>query len=90
MAPSTWKSRMSVAMLHLHSDNRGIRWFLAVDFRLDETCIIKQFFQIFRRIGRHALHHAGPFRITVHYLYQDGKLTTGLQHTTHLLQTVGE
>ena len=68
--------------LCFYANNRGIRWFLTVDFRLGKTCFVEQFFQILRRIGCHALHYIRPLRIAIHHFYQDGELTARLQYTT--------
>ena len=40
--------------------------------------------------GRGMPNNAGPLGIAIDHLYQDGELTTGLQHTAHLLQTSGQ
>ena len=68
-----------------HANDSGIRWFLTMDFRLDETCIVKQLFQILRRIGCHTLHNACPLGIAIYNLYQDGELAAKLQYTAYLL-----
>ena len=59
-----------------------------MDFRLGETCFVKQLFQILRRIGCHALHYIRPLGIAIHHFYQDGELTARLQYTAHLLQAI--
>ena len=71
--------------LLLYTDNRGIRWFLAVDFRLNKACGIEQLFELLRGVGSHAFHHIGPLGIAIYHLYQDGELPARLQHTVHLL-----
>ena len=59
---------------------------VALEFGLDEACIVEQRLQFLRQIGRHALYDIRPHRVAINYFNQNGEFPALLQYTAHLLK----